>query len=405
MARWRSPLFKARDRAERRRLRALIDVGELIEAHGFLGRRTELIRRLSGSPAAPSSPSAPGVGTAPAARRPLSRPRPRSRPRWGRVVITVFWPFAWLVPFAARIGRSREAPMMSVWLGDATGLLARRGRYHRWRGAPVILARRDWNQNLLVLGGIGSGKTTSVIQPVLWQALGQGVGGLIFDIKGDFGAAVSALCHQRQRPLTVIGPRRTAFNLLRGLTPETAASFLRSALLLTGTPGDPFWIDTAVELCRNALGVLSFMPEHYSLAGLYEYLFQDHARTRLDAQLQAECGGLSPQALRLLRSYQAYHEGVFTRFDAKVVAGVLASAAQVLTPFTHPELIDAFCPAVDTVTVDGLGRGELVLIDLPLSVWGTGAKVIYTFLKLRFFSVYAKTADRRPTAPGAVCVR
>lgn len=384
MARFVSPLLKARDRAERRRLRALIDAGELIEAYGLLGHQAELTRRLAGQPPPPLSPSPPPPLSAltPSFRRPLMRPRPPRRRRWSTLLVMLFLPLAWLWP---RVRRVTRKPAATVWLGDATGLLASRGRRPRGRGSPVTLAYRDLNQNLLVLGGIGSGKTTSVIQPVLWQALRHGTGGLIFDIKGDFGAAVSALCHHHHRPLTIIGPRRTAFNLLRGLTAETAASFLRSALLLTGTPGDPFWVDTAVELCRNALGVLSFVPEHYSLAGLHEYLFQDDARARLDAQLRAECAGLSPQALRLLRSYQAYHEGVLTRFDAKVVAGVLASAAQVLTAFTHPELIDAFCPAVDAVTIDGLSRGDLVLVDLPLSVWGTGAKVIYTFLKLRFF--------------------
>ncbi len=387
-----------RNRADRRRLRALIDAGEILEAHGLLHRVHELVRL-----GAPPPPADALRGTPlPRIWRPRRPRRYRVRPVAGplvRCLRAVLWlllppaaAVAALWKIAHGVSASRRAPALRIWLGDANGLIASRARY-RPPPRPVVLDARDLGQNLLVLGGIGSGKTTSVIQPVLLQALAQGAGGLIFDIKGDFGQAASALARRTGRTFTTIGPGRRAFNLLRGLTPETAASFLRSALLLGGAPGDPFWVETAVELCRNALGVLSFVPGHYHLAGLYQYLFHDEIRARIDVQLHAAMAGLSPQALRLLRSYQAYHEGVFTRFDTKVVAGVLASCAQVLTPFTHPDLVDAFCPPADAVGVDGLGRGAVVLVDLPLSVWGTGAKVIYTFLKLRFFQFMQR---RRP---------
>ncbi|HUW98053.1 MAG TPA: type IV secretion system DNA-binding domain-containing protein [Acidiferrobacter sp.] len=403
------PPAKARSRADRRRLRALIDAGEQLEAHGLLAGSERFAQRLarwkaSAEPVVPPDRAQPDRAKADRAKADRAKAakariltRPQAGPsRYRRLASVLLWlglPFAAAGSLLrrARPAKARTTPL-TVHLGMATTLLHQRGRYRHPGRRAVVLGAPDLGQNLLVLGGIGSGKTTSVIQPVLLQCLKQGVGGLIFDIKGDFGVAAAALSRSAQRSLTVIGPNRRAFNLLRGLTPEAAAGFLKSALLLTGSPSDPFWVDTAVELCRNALGVLSFIPEHYSLAGLYEYLFCDDVRARWDRQLSVEAVGLSPQALRLLRSYQSYHEGVFTRFDAKVVAGVLASAAQVLTPFTHPDLVDAFCPPVDALSIDGLGAGEIFLVDLPLAVWGVGAKVIYTFLKLRFFQYM----QRRP---------
>lgn len=388
-----------RGRADRRRLRALFDAGEKLEAHGLLEGPAALARLLTQSPLPPppktplSSSLPPPWGTA--LGPPLSRPVSRFSAAL-RLGVMCAWfgiPIAAVAQFLWRIARrpSLAAPPV-VWLGMSARLLHRRGTLRNLGRRAATLTVKDLGQNLLVLGGIGSGKTTSVIHPVLLQCLAQGMGGLIFDIKGDFGLAAAAIAKRTGRRLTVIGPKRRAFNLLRGLSPEAAAGFLKSALLLAGPSSDPFWSDTAVELCRNALGVLSFIPEHYSLAGLYEYLFHDEARARWDRMLQAEAVGLSPQALRLLRSYQSYHEGVFTRFDPKVVAGVLASAAQVLTPFTHPDLVDAFCPPVDAITIETLGAGEVFLVDLPLAVWGIGAKVIYTFLKLRFFQYM----QRRP---------
>lgn len=143
----------------------------------------------------------------------------------------------------------------------------------------IVLTTEDVAQNIVVLGGIGAGKTTRLMQPLLVQLLDQECGGLLFDVKGDVKKAVIQLGEITNRPVAIIGPDHNQMNLLAGLTPEVAASFLKSAFLLSGGVRlDGFWIDTTTELCRNTLGLLSFLPAHYTLQGLYSYLFDDEAR-------------------------------------------------------------------------------------------------------------------------------
>jgi len=178
-------------------------------------------------------------------------------------------------------------------------------------------------------------------------------------------------------------------NLLAGLTPEVAASFLKSAFLLSGgAKMDGFWIDTATELCRNTLGVLSFLPEHYSLQGLYSYLFDDEAREALQEPINALLAILNDKEQRLLKTYRRYHDSIFAAFDEKVKSGVNATVAQALSPFNHPELIDAFCEHTDgNLAMESVLDGAVYLVDMPLSRWSLGGKVAYTFIKLRFFNV------------------
>jgi hypothetical protein len=164
----------------------------------------------------------------------------------------------------------------SLWLGKSTGLLST--LWHRAGMAAnqqVTLTLEDACQNILVLGGIGSGKTTCVMQPLLLQCLDQRCGGLIFDIKGDVKEAVCKFAAATNRELVVLGPHHRRMNLIQGLTPEIAASFLKSAFLL-GNKGnvDSFWVDTASELCRNTLGMLSFLTDRYDLQHLHQYLFE-----------------------------------------------------------------------------------------------------------------------------------
>ncbi len=289
--------------------------------------------------------------------------------------------------------KKETANAFGLWLGKTTGRLA--SLSHKTglaKGLSIALNLEDASQNILVLGGIGAGKTTRLMQPLLVQLLDQSCGGLLFDVKGDVKKAVLALGELSARPITVIGPNHSQMNLLANLSPEMAASFLKSAFLLNGgAKMDGFWVDTATELCRNTLGVLSFLPEHYTLQGLYGYLFEEDFKETLQDSINGLLVTLEEKEQRLLKTYLRYHDNIFSTFDEKVKSGVNATVAQALSPFNHPELIDAFCQHANleagALTMEAVLNGAVYLVDMPLSRWGLGGKVAYTFIKLRFFNV------------------
>ena len=287
-------------------------------------------------------------------------------------------------------GSNKLSNHFGLYLGTSTGVLGQLSHGAAIRkGQNVILGLQDAAQNILILGGIGSGKTTRAVQPLLVQLLDQDAGGLIFDIKGDFKNAVVAIAHGTERKITVIGPEKTKMNLISGLTPEVAASFLKSALLLNSRgAGDPFWIDTAAELCKNALGVLSFFPKRYSLSDLHEYLFDPAIRVGVNEEAQEKMAALPDREKRLLKTYLNYYEVIFSDFDDRVKKGVNASVSQILSPFNHPDLVDAFCTDDEQApTMEKVLDGTVYLVDMPLARWGLGGKVAYNFIKLRFFNV------------------
>jgi hypothetical protein len=304
----------------------------------------------------------------------------------------IFLFYRWSVPRKAKEQPLTvvENPPFGLWLGKSTGWLAH--LYHSVGIAPdqqVILSVEDAAQNILVLGGIGSGKTTRAIHPLLIQLLDQECGGLIFDIKGDFHNAVLTFGEATEREIVSIGPNYCPMNLLVGLTPEVAASFLKSVFMLGNQHrGDSFWLDTATELCRNVLGVLYFVPQHYSLHGLYNYLFDIETKVAIDEEVNSLLAKLETKEKRLLNSYLQYQERIFDKFEEKVKSGVTATVAQVLAPFNHPDLVDAFCSASEeNRSMEDVLNGAVYLVELPLATWGLGGKVVYTLIKLRFFNV------------------
>lgn len=285
----------------------------------------------------------------------------------------------------------------SLSMGSTTGALSSRSHGSGMApGQEVFLSLQDATQNIVTIGGIGSGKTTRVMQPLLVQLFQQDCGGLIFDVKGDFKSAVYKLAEEHKREVITIGVHQKGVNLLKGLSPEMSASFLKSAFFLAGIGGaDRFWIDTATELCKNSLGVLSFVPGAYSLEALYRYLFFETERDMLMAEANERLSELEQRQTRLLLSYMKYQEAVFSSFDDKVKQGVLATVAQVLSPFQHPDLVDAFCTDhEEAINMENILDGDIYLVDLPLATWGLGGKAVYTFIKLRFFNVLQARSSR-----------
>lgn len=58
------------------------------------------------------------------------------------------------------------------------------------------LSFSDGARSIAIIGGTGSGKTTSVILPMIDALMRQGFGGVILDIKGNLGAQTRALAQK-----------------------------------------------------------------------------------------------------------------------------------------------------------------------------------------------------------------
>lgn len=136
-----------------------------------------------------------------------------------------------------------------LFLGYSTGFLqARKPDNAGWptpEGAPVELSPEDAAKNILVLGGIGSGKTTRSVNPLLSRVLRQNPGALIFDIKTDYRDTAEKIAEACGRTVKIVGDGGMTLNLFRGCTPEVAASYLKSCFMAEGQGhGDSaFWVD------------------------------------------------------------------------------------------------------------------------------------------------------------------
>ncbi|HMM37546.1 MAG TPA: hypothetical protein PKB11_02205 [Desulfovibrio sp.] len=120
--------------------------------------------------------------------------------------------------------------------------------------------------NVLVLGGTGRGKTSSVILPALDRLLGAGFGGLVIDVKGNFTEQTRSLArlHGRETDIMELGtaPSTRRINLLSGLDLRTIARLLRSlALQDVEHTSNVDWHEKGVNTAMDAAQLLLFLAE------------------------------------------------------------------------------------------------------------------------------------------------
>jgi hypothetical protein len=294
---------------------------------------------------------------------------------------------------------ARRAGFTGLEIGTSTGeLLERRG--HKGglpSGTPVVLSPEDCAKNIIAFGGIGSGKTSRFINPLMLQLMEQNAGALVLDIKTDFQREVAAITAHVGREYKTVGDGGMTLNLLRGTTPELAASFLKSCFLAQGTGDSQIWADLATEHCRNCLTLIKLTGSDYSLAGLYDIAVDDKARKALIEQAEAAFDGMSDRDQRLQMAVSRYF-ATWDGYDERQKSSVMVNVNSVLTPFSHPDLVDAFSTGSEQGEADLtelINDGAVFLVNLPQTKFGKeGARYAYLLIKLRFFNMMRERRTR-----------
>lgn len=288
-----------------------------------------------------------------------------------------------------------DSEFIGLYIGQSIGFLDNRGHESGIRnGYDVVLSREDCSKNIIAFGGTGGGKTSRTINPILLQIFRQDASALIFDIKTDFHKEVDALTSEKNRSYKVVGDGGMTLNLFRGCTPELAASYLKSCFLAQGQGfGDSaFWVDSATELCRHALTLLMLLrPDSYSIAGLYDIVFDENDRNNLLIKGADNISRMTDREQRFFTQSQRYFVNIWNEHEDKLKKNILGTVNAVLSPFAHPDLVDAFSAGSTLGEADMselINERSVFLVNLPMTKYGKeGARFAYLIIKLRFMNM------------------
>jgi hypothetical protein len=318
-----------------------------------------------------------------------------------------------------RYAKGERAPLVFP-LGKATGVLRKLGAESGIaRGQAVRFVGEDINRDVFAVGGKGEGKTTGVLNPILYESLLQDCGALIFNVKGDYDQVAVKLAERAGRVATRIGfgPDARQINLLSGMSPEMCGTFMSSLLLLIGNKeaNAVFWNQQAAIVTRAVLGMLYYIPYFYSFPGFYRYLFVKADRLAMEQRiedlveqlLRAATQTSSEADRRELFGHVRYIEGCrleirnFEKQTDQIRSGVHGQLNQILSSTVVPELEQAyFNTSLDTPGFsfeDLYEKGDVIIVNCPIQDYGLAASAIMCFMKLRFYV----TMEQRRMRPGA----
>ena len=325
---------------------------------------------------------------------------------------------AWWLCFRRRTFVIQPLPdflSAAVALQDSNDfLLGRTGSDWKTGGgdpAWFIVPESGMFANLYCLGGIGSGKTHTVVKPLLEQALFKWpgnrtvtvrgtqvrtadcrVGVFLLDAKGNNAEYVLARAKAlgREKDVIVIRPGgEWSINPLAEGNPQALALKLVSALtVMTVQEPNSYYLKMQKEFATNAFGILSDVlgPGRFTMMDLYEFITDSAFQEKF---LEAA----KPKNSLAYRWFQ--NQWAKERPDEQMMLtkGFRADLSQ----FVSDELAPTFCsveatfPGWRTIVDDG----KIVVFSMSLDEWGDFARAMGIFCLMDFQStILARTTSK-----------
>lgn len=289
----------------------------------------------------------------------------------------------------------------SVWEGSLDTSLLR-------LSANDKFTVRDACENVLVVGGIGSGKTSGPGRTIRRAIFRAGAGLLCLVNKPDEVQACLEDAKATGRLASVIRVDEThGFNFIQheisrhGLAGiNTVIEFLMKVTQIVanatqdrGKASDSFWIDSKRQVLRNAVPVL------YAADGTVEInkiilMLQSAPRSADEfhneewqkrsfwykTMKRASETPLFPLSQEALDRIIAYWRDEFGQFESKLRMNVVSTVSTALDRFTHGRLKHLFCGKT-TFVPELTFNGAILILDAPVLSWNEDGLIAQQIIK------------------------
>ncbi len=241
-----------------------------------------------------------------------------------------------------------------------------------WMRSRVLISKDDRYLHLHVLRPTGSGKTASVLSPLIRQDLRRPVGITVIDPKGDLAAAVVQEAKRLGRAVTALGPGLAdAFNPLAGESAQAAESMVQAFDKLFSSTDSFFHTLGRTLLRQSVLAVKSTPDETAGLADLQAFLAEEDVRRAVLVRCT------DPEV-------RAYFRREYAQWTAKAQREYtlgLRNALQSLTD--HPEVRRMMSGDASLPLERILKEGEVLVVSLPAGQLGDSGRLFGAYLLSR----------------------
>ena len=255
------------------------------------------------------------------------------------------------------------------------------------KGEPIYIPEKSLYQNMLITGGIGTGKTASAMYPFTKQLIKykcnspqEKLGFLILDVKGNYYSKVKEFAAQynRQNDVIVIELNgKYTYNPLD--KPNLKASILANRiktilLLFSPNNSESYWLDKSEQVIENFItfcriynnGYVTFEELHKLITDKNYYLQKLHVVRKVFLS-----GILSDSNIYDLLSCIRFIEKDFYSLDDRTFNILKSEITRITNCFVSDyEVLHTFCPTKQKENFygfeDTIENGKIVVLNLNI---------------------------------------
>lgn len=255
----------------------------------------------------------------------------------------------------------------------------------RYLAVPVTVPYSDRLLHVHVLGPTGSGKSSSVLMPLIAQDLAHGFGVTLIEPKGDLARAAYRAALDAGQTVLWLDPddeEAPHWNPLAG-PGDVAAEGLAWALANLSEAGHPFYAAVSrLELLYSVLAVKEIAPDEADLAYLMRFLRQEGFRREVVA------------ALHDVRTRAYFEEQRGRQNAARALEQRVGLLTRLELLLVNPRIRRLLSPPSDFDWDEALREPLTILSPLSLARLGDSARVLGTL----FWHGLVIATYRRPEA-------
>ncbi|WP_204141030.1 type IV secretory system conjugative DNA transfer family protein [Halomicronema sp. CCY15110] len=282
---------------------------------------------------------------------------------------------------------AREPDSVALYVGSL-----KRNKTGKITGSRKTLFLSDAQRGIAVAGGPGSGKTFSVINPVIRSALDEGFPALVYDFKYPAQTeCLAAYAAKRGYDVRVFAPGYPESEVCNPLdfmadandalmARQIATVMNRNFARSSNSSEDKFFADAGDQLTQAILMLAKGMPIPDLMTGSAILGLDSLPDRIIEAKRLGDLGRLPDQWQISHWVYYAFSQLMQLKDSEKTVAGVLGTAGKVFSRFMAPELISTFCGKT-TLPIELKGR-QLVILGMDRRRREAVAPLVATVLHL-----------------------
>ena len=272
-------------------------------------------------------------------------------------------------------------------------------------GLPIYIPEKSLYQNMLITGGIGTGKTASAMYPFTKQLIKykcdnpkEKLGFLILDVKGNYYSKVKEFAEEYHRQNDVIVIELNGDYTYNPLDkPNLKASILANRiktilLLFSPNNSESYWLDKSEQVIENFItfcrmynnGYVTFEELHKLITDKKYYLEKLHEVRKVFLS-----GVLSDSDIYDLLSCIRFIEKDFYSLDERTFNILKSEITRITNCFVSDyEVLKTFCPTKQKESFygfeDTIENGKIVVLNLNIGKYKNLSKIIAAYLKLDF---------------------